>query len=281
MIDFPILDSLTSLAWAFSTRALRSAYTGHVIQLRRSSDNATRDFDASASLASQIAAWAGSGDAFVTIWYDQSGNGLHASQADTTMQPPICTAGVVNLVGGVPAPNFIGGTGLRRVLVGAAANLYASGAGSSVAVVTGNHQGSTAVFGKEGDSGTSQYVYGQQITGYTLTTAIRNAAGTFEQGAGTVAEIPSAFPVTQASRFTILDNGAVMKKRVRGTALADVAYTRSGSHTFTQNFIGAPSTTGTGWSGSIAELIAVKTVWDAPTLLKVENSQTNYFKIPA
>jgi hypothetical protein len=52
----------------------------------------------------ELATWALSGDAFVTTWYDQSGNASDAVQATTTAQPKIVSAGTL-VVGGL---NFDG-----------------------------------------------------------------------------------------------------------------------------------------------------------------------------
>jgi hypothetical protein len=48
----------------------------------------------------ELATWALSGDAFVTTWYDQSGNANNATQATTTAQPKIVSAGAL-VVGGL------------------------------------------------------------------------------------------------------------------------------------------------------------------------------------
>ncbi|QJU54324.1 arabinofuranosidase catalytic domain-containing protein [Herbiconiux sp. KACC 21604] len=275
-LNLPLLDGLSSIGWAFSARRLATAYTGHIMKLRRAVDNAERDFDASANMAAEIASWSLGGDVFVSIWYDQSGNGRHAAQPTTALQPSICVAGTVSTINGIPVVRFSGGSSARQVLVGASADLYGAG-GASVVAVTGLHTGQLAVLGMERGAGTSQFVYGQQATSYTLTGAVRNEAGTFELAAGTVNEDPDAFPAATASRFVVRDTGTVWKKRVRGTDLADVAYTRAGAHSFTQHYIGAPSTTGTGWSGAIGELIGARKVWSADELSLIAASQNSAY----
>jgi hypothetical protein len=75
---------------------VNSSYTGPTINLRRSSDNATSDFYADiqgvmysgiGSTGTSLISWLGSSTAYVATWYDQSGNGFHATQATTTLQP--------------------------------------------------------------------------------------------------------------------------------------------------------------------------------------------------
>jgi len=90
------LDNLTD-SWskaptaAYSTRKVISTYSGAAMTVRRNSDNEETDvnFDANGwvsltstvSAGGTLAAWVGSNSAFVTKWYDQSGNGNHATSA--------------------------------------------------------------------------------------------------------------------------------------------------------------------------------------------------------
>jgi hypothetical protein len=79
-----VLDSLSvSGAAAYSLRKLRTAYTGNAIRVRRSSDSAETNigFGSDGNLnTTALLAHCGSGDGFVTTWYDQSGNGRNATQ---------------------------------------------------------------------------------------------------------------------------------------------------------------------------------------------------------
>jgi hypothetical protein len=89
----------TLMFCAFSVRRIVSTYTGPVLTLRRSSDNATSDFytDATQSYlttganntGTTFATWIGANTAFVTRWYDQSGKENHATQTTVSRQPPI------------------------------------------------------------------------------------------------------------------------------------------------------------------------------------------------
>lgn len=91
------LDSLSSTALSsanglFSTKRLLSKYQGPVVNLRRSSDSATLDFfaDALGNLFNgrqTVQGWLAGATAYVTTWYDQSGQGNHATQATTSLQP--------------------------------------------------------------------------------------------------------------------------------------------------------------------------------------------------
>lgn len=93
------LDTLgTGLESAWSVgRRLRTGYSGAVIRVRRSSDNAEQDFSGSGTTgavdAAAVAAFCGAGDGFLTTIYDQSGNGRDWVQATTTLQPVAVSSG--------------------------------------------------------------------------------------------------------------------------------------------------------------------------------------------
>jgi len=94
-----LLDTYSSAAAAYSLRKLRTGYYGFAIRVRRSSDNLEQDisFDANGNLdTTSLLAFVGSGNGFVTTWYDQSGNNQHATQTTATNQPSIVLSGVLN-----------------------------------------------------------------------------------------------------------------------------------------------------------------------------------------
>jgi len=91
---------------AFSLRQLSSAYTGYAIQVRRSSDGASKDigFTAAGDLdTAMLLTFVGSGDGYVSIWYDQSGNGYNATQTTVANQPSIMSGGMINRDNGQPS----------------------------------------------------------------------------------------------------------------------------------------------------------------------------------
>lgn len=91
-----LLDQYPNAAAAYSLRALSSGWlAGDVVEVRRSSDSTTQDFTASQITNGDLEAFCGVGDGFVSTWYDQSGNGNDATQATTTSQPKIVSAGAL------------------------------------------------------------------------------------------------------------------------------------------------------------------------------------------
>lgn len=101
-------DAVPGIAAAFSMRRLLSAYSGPILRLRRSSDNAESDFGATTSGdldTASIATWLGGANGYVVTWYDQSGNGLHATQTTAAYQPLYVASGW----NGKPVVRFDGG----------------------------------------------------------------------------------------------------------------------------------------------------------------------------
>lgn len=100
-------------------RRLFSSYTGALVRVRRSGDNAEYDFmpgvDGLLPVASVMAfcvAGGGTEDGHVVKVYDQSGNGLDMDQTSAGMQMRICEGGVMNVVGpgdGYPAMRSVAG----------------------------------------------------------------------------------------------------------------------------------------------------------------------------
>lgn len=98
-----VLDVLSiSAAAAYSTRRVRSSYTGPAMRVRRSIDNAEQDigFDGAGLLdEAALIAHVGSGTGFVRTWYDQSGNDRDVSNAVSDAQARIVNGGVIERLG--------------------------------------------------------------------------------------------------------------------------------------------------------------------------------------
>jgi surface protein len=94
-----LLDTYSGAAAAYSLRDLAAASVGNpVVNVRRSSDNATQDFTSTEITDGTLLAFVGntaSDNGYVTTWYDQSGNGQNAYQLNTGEQPIIVSSGVI------------------------------------------------------------------------------------------------------------------------------------------------------------------------------------------
>lgn len=110
---FPLTSITATAKAAYSLRQLNCAYSGPAITIRSTAvGNPTTNigFTPSGDLdTAAIKSFVGTASAYVTIWYDQSGNALHVSQAASGSQPRIANAGVIARQNGKPAVNFVGG----------------------------------------------------------------------------------------------------------------------------------------------------------------------------
>ncbi len=89
-------DAIPSIAAAYSSRRLRTAYTGSLLRLRRSSDNTESDigYTADGDLdTAAVAAFVGGGSGYIVNWYDQSSNGYNATQTTAASQPLYVASG--------------------------------------------------------------------------------------------------------------------------------------------------------------------------------------------
>jgi hypothetical protein len=111
-----LLDTYSGAAVAYSAaRRLSSTYTGSLIRVRRSSDNAEQNigYDINNVLdEAALTTFVGANNGFVTTWYDQSGNANNAVQSTAANQPQIVSSGTINkqsgLSGSQPALSFDG-----------------------------------------------------------------------------------------------------------------------------------------------------------------------------
>ena len=104
--DYPDARGAYSVA-----RRLSNTYTGNLIRVRRSSDNAEQNIGytgANVLDEAALTSFVGANDGFVTTWYDQSGNNLNIIQTTANKQPKIVNAGVVIKTNGKAAMQFDG-----------------------------------------------------------------------------------------------------------------------------------------------------------------------------
>lgn len=106
----PLLDDYTGASRAYSIRKISSTYLGNCIKIRRSSDNVEQDigFDGDVLDTASMLSFIGGSSAYVTTWYDQSGNGADATQTTSGNQPRIMNAGVIEHQNELPSIKFDG-----------------------------------------------------------------------------------------------------------------------------------------------------------------------------
>jgi len=107
-----LLDTYPNAAAAYSLRKLRIGYTGDAIEVRiDTTGQPTYDIgfvDGELDTATLEGYCTGGLDAYVTTWYDQSGNGYDAIQGTDANQPQIVSSGSVILENGKPTVQFDG-----------------------------------------------------------------------------------------------------------------------------------------------------------------------------
>ena len=105
-----LLDVYTDAAAAYSLRKLRSDYSGSVVRVRRESDNQEQDipFANNEIDTTVLESFASSTNAFVTTWYDQSGNGNDVLQTNASNQPKIVENGNTLTEGTKPCIDYAG-----------------------------------------------------------------------------------------------------------------------------------------------------------------------------
>ena len=105
----PVLDDISTAAklacrGAYSCYRLSNTYTGAVMNIRRSSDNATTnvyaDIQGNLGLSANgtgttFSSWLGASTAYVVTWYDQSGTGNNATQTTNANQPIFSLSGML------------------------------------------------------------------------------------------------------------------------------------------------------------------------------------------
>ena len=111
-----LLNDYSGAAAAYSLRLLDNTYTGNAIKVRRASDNAEQDiaFANNELDTATLETFASGTDAFVTTWYDQSGNGVNATQTTASSQPKIVSSGSTILENGKAAVQFDGSNDVLR-----------------------------------------------------------------------------------------------------------------------------------------------------------------------
>ena len=100
-----LLETYYGAGAAYSTRRIRTTYTGPALRVRRSSDNTEQDinFNTNGDLnTTALISFTGTSNGFVTKWYDQSGNGRDMIQTTAANQPQISMNGIVFTEKGKP-----------------------------------------------------------------------------------------------------------------------------------------------------------------------------------
>jgi hypothetical protein len=214
-------------ARAYSLRLVVPTYAGSAVKVRRSSDSTTQDigFVSGALDTASLLTFCGSGDGFIDTWYDQSGNTRNLTQATTTAQPKLVSAGAVLTSGGKPAVTF---DGVDDVVFQSAANLQAAGAASMCAVLSAATPTVQLRWWAESVSTNTVYQYG-------LSEPDNNNSGGHSRARPVLSPVDSTLTYQgnlstfngAIHQMSATDSGTAMAQWLDGAVdLASVAYTR-------------------------------------------------------
>ncbi len=274
------LDLVTGAVAAYSTRKLRQAYTGSAIRVRRSSDSTEQDigFDAAGNLdVYSLMSFVGTGSAYVKTWYDQSGNGYNAIQANTTYQPRIVNAGVIDTLNGHPAIRSLG----AQVMMASNANIIAGTGGWHYFTVLGDY----------GSVNGSYYMDRYYAVSGNPIASLMNQSGKFtyqvRTDAGTLYTIPGATAMPTDGTPVVIDylrnRGSYYAMYYNG--LINVRWpdvdgntTPQGSTIFAHNYT-ALGFANYSANAAIGELIIYSTNLTTANRQKLENEQARYWQV--
>jgi len=106
-----LLDTYTGAAAAYSLRKLSSDYSGNAITVTTDGiDSQDIGFSGSNLDTAALESFAGSGDAYVSTWYDQSGNSRNFTQSTFANMPKIVSSGTTISQNSKPIVEFDGTT---------------------------------------------------------------------------------------------------------------------------------------------------------------------------
>ena len=250
------LNSFSGASIGFSFRQLDSNYTGNCIRVRRSSDNAELNigFVNNVLDASALLTFAGSGSAFVTIWYDQSGNANNATQTVSSMQPTIVNSGSLILENGKPAIDFPQGLEGNFNF-----SLITQLTAITVAKLTSKNNVNYILFNNDDTKG---IFYGGSLNGI-------NGLGIFD---GDIKSIAGYSLDQKLGWFNY--NGTNYEIAENGDAITSV---NNGS-SFSLNSIGRPAISSVEFIGKIQEIILYSTEQSA-NKVSMENNINDFYSI--
>ena len=107
----PLLDTYTGSIGAYSLRKLSSSYSGDALVVTTDGvDSQTIGFSGNDLDTATLESFAGSGDAYVSTWYDQSGNSRNFTQSTFANMPKIVSSGTTITQNSKPIVEFDGTT---------------------------------------------------------------------------------------------------------------------------------------------------------------------------
>jgi hypothetical protein len=244
---------------AYSLRLLSDSYAGSAIQVRRSGDNATQNigFTVSGDLDTlSLKTFTGANSAFISIWYDQSGNANNLTQATAAFQPSIVLSGVINRENNKPFIRFSGIVGTSTYNA-----IYLASSITTVGHVSAVHK-----FASGGDGfilGHSGAYYWHSNPSTKLLSNV-NASTSVRSGAGWTNGV-STSPLSMIWPTTLTINELAPSPSNSLTAWDNIGTDRNGLHNTT--------------SGGYSELIVFPNALSTNDRGYLEGNQSSYYSI--
>ena len=267
-----VFESLSAVPTVgYSLRQLTQKYYGKAVNVRRSSDNATKDigFMGGQLDTATLLGFTGNANAYVTTWYNQGSLGSTGDviQASTTLQPQIVASGALFKFNGLPTTMW----STDRLGTSTTIQLVNSSTGAWVANCVSNYTGSAAGFVMAQDSTNRVFRVGYESSGKAGATAA-NTSGTLFDSQSTETVPPAENILTgvmTGSNVTLFSNS----RSEATTAVTGNAQTAS--ETF---YIGYDNKSGSYYTGSVSEVVIGLASTDRQTL---EYSQLVYYGLPS
>lgn len=284
--DVPLLDDVTQTAYqAYALRRLTFDYTGPLVKVRRSTDNALLDVGTATNDTdlnwAALTAFIGANTGYITTWYDQSGNARNMVQATTTKQPKLVDAGALVTLGthAKAAAQFLGSDcHLRHTSPGMRTLIPATGC--SICHVHTEASGLVPYGESDATSGGGHTLPFYWPGDGTMKALFTSSPGTSQ----------SPFPTTAIDSYGSVHADMLIKPTTRGQIYrdgvlkSDSSFTPTLPTTSTNATLGGWDGAGTGtvssdYTGKIGEHILFTSNLDGVGIQKVATSQKNYFGI--
>ena len=265
---------------AFSTRRLRAAYAGNLLRIRRDADDAEANFGYTANGdldTAAIATWLGASAGYVVTWYDQSGNGRNATQANKVAQPEYVASAQNSLpVLRCSANGFLSlsGTALdifQNVDYGAV--LFAGSASAA-------HRNDIVYYSRGGSTAAVRFLFGvgfSTLNRLSLvvrrldTDAVASISSSVDAPAGWALAVAEMAWGTRAGR--VLQNGVAVAENLTLTTAGNTSNTPSELF----SILGVAGTAGL--QGDCGELVITNSTWSDAVRLGAETATNAYWDI--
>ncbi|MDB5008643.1 MAG: hypothetical protein JWP45_3036 [Mucilaginibacter sp.] len=295
------LDASTPAAGAYSLRLLSSGYTGPLVRITIGSNyydvypdaSASKSFSlnspVSAAYSTYNAASTGASgtllstvigvnSATVAIWYDQSGNSLNGLQSNTSTQPEIINAGVIDKSNALPALKFSGTQNMTVTSTAFNTDLSGSVVYNATSANTSSNSPAAwyvmnGIFSSEQPGGVYDFGYGVFNNKFTA------GNGPSDNSVATTNNVNDG--VTRQNSWTRNNSSGVVDLLTAGTDNHS-ATLNSGTRTSVPSVSIGSSQTASGatfFNGTISEMALFAIVYNTTQQQTVDNNQVTYYNI--